>query len=116
MTWTYDLTDDIGKIRLMIADTDIVPVTDAHFSDEEIMAFLTMTGGDVNLAAALALQSWAGYLSGTVDSERIGDYSYSKKQVANMLALAQAYIAAAGTAPAMDWAEMALNEIGEEDI
>ena len=117
MTWTYDLTTLIGQVRLLIADTDIVPVTDAHFSDEEIQVFLTMAGSDTYLAAALALQSWAGFLSGAVDSERIGDYSYSKKQVANMLALAQAYMTASGAGPEVTWAEFDLNAIGEvEDV
>jgi hypothetical protein len=115
MTWSYDLTNDIGQVRLLISDTDIVPVTDAHFSDEEITVFLTLAGNDVYLAAALALQSWAGFLSGAVDSERIGDYSYSKKQVSNMLALAQTYTASAGNAPAMDWAEMDLDCVGEDE-
>jgi len=115
MTWTYDITNDIGKIRLMISDNDIVPVTDAHFSDEELQAFLTMAGNDINLAAAYALQSWAGFLSGVADSERIGDYSYSKKQVANLLALAQVYIVASGSGPVVDWAEMDLAAIGEDE-
>lgn len=35
-TWTYALTNDIGKVRFEIGDTDITPTTDARFSDEEI--------------------------------------------------------------------------------
>jgi len=113
-TYSYDLATDIGKIRLLISDNDIVPITDAHFSDEEITVFLTMAGGDINLAAAYALQSWAGFLSGSFTSERIGDYAYSKDLAGKKLALAQIYLAASTSVPVTDWAEMDLNCIGEE--
>jgi len=113
MTWTYDLTTLIGQVRLLIADNDIVPITDAHFSDEELQVFLTMAGSDTYMAAALALQSWAGFLSSTADSEHIGDYSYSKKQVANKLELADKYLAASGSGPVADWAEMDLETYGD---
>ena len=52
MAYTYCLTDDIGKTRLLIADTDI---SDATFSDEEI-AFALDTEGGLYLAAAMLLR------------------------------------------------------------
>jgi len=116
-TWTYDLATLIGQVRLLISDNDIVPVTDAHFSDEEIQVFLTMAGNSTYLAAALALKAWVASLASTVASERIGDYSYSSGLVANKVALAENYLkinAAIGSGlVAMDYAEMDLNAIGE---
>jgi len=104
MTWTYDLATDIGKVRLLISDTDIVPVTDAHFSDEEIQVFLTIEGS-VNLAAALALESWASTYSATTNSEHIGDYSYTQSITDNMLKLAERLRKTTAEIPSITWAE-----------
>lgn len=107
MAHTYDLTTDIGKVRLLIGDTDVVPVTDAQFSDEEIQIFLTL-GGSVLAGAAKALEAWAGALSGDLLSEKIGDYSYTKKTVADKLALADKYAKQDKETPYMTWAEIDL--------
>ena len=107
-TYSYDLATLIGQVRLLIADNDIVPITDAHFSDEEIQAFLVMASDSVNIAAAIALESWAGYLSENADSERIGDYAYTKKQVSNKLALAQRLRDSEAGVPLMDIASFDL--------
>jgi len=112
MTWTYDITNDIGKVRLLISDTNIVPVTNAHFSDEELQYFLTANGDDVNLAAAMALEAWAASFSASVDSERIGDYSYTQSRVTKMLDVAARLRATATDVPAMAWAE--INVVKEE--
>ncbi len=104
---------DIAQVRLLINDKTLP----YHFTDAEIQAFLTMAGNSVFLAAAMALKSWAASLASAIDSERIGDYSYSKKQVANMIAIADNYVKMNATTPAMDWASMNLtNENDEEDI
>lgn len=111
MTATYDLATNTGKVRLKIADTDVTPATDAHFTDEEIAVFLAEADDDVLIASALALESWAASLSESADSERIGDYSYSKKMAANKLELAQRYRDASGSGPVIDWAEMNLVDL-----
>lgn len=53
---TYDLSTDIGKVRLNITDTDVAG--EHVFSDEEIQAFLDQ-GGTVFKATALALMTLA---------------------------------------------------------
>lgn len=60
MTATYDPGTDAGRVRLLIADTDVDgPIV--YFQDDEIAAFLTMAqGGAVLLAAAHALEVLAG--------------------------------------------------------
>lgn len=41
MTATYDLTTDVGRLRLAIGDTD---TANAMFSDEELQVFITAAG------------------------------------------------------------------------
>ncbi len=104
MTFTYDVTDYIGKIRLIINDTTEAT---AHFSDEELAAFYSLAGSSVNLAAARALESWAASLSRGKSEESIGrgDYSYKNKAVEWMLALAKQLKDEEATTPSADWAE-----------
>jgi len=51
MAFTYDPTSTIGRIRLLISDTDS---KDFMFSDEELSAFLSMEEDNLYLAAAAA--------------------------------------------------------------
>ncbi len=52
MTTTYDLTTDIGRVRLNIPDTDIA---NAEFTDEELQAFLDQEQSNIFFAAADAV-------------------------------------------------------------
>ena len=56
MTWTYDVSTDIGKVRLLVSDTD---TSRRVMDDEDYQAFLDMSGGSVVLAAAKALETIA---------------------------------------------------------
>lgn len=100
---------DVEQVRLLIGDST-VPYT---YTDVQIQAFLTMASNDVFMAAAYALKSWAATIAGVADSEKIGDYAYSNKAVANKLAVAENYIKMAISTPAMDWAELDL--LGESE-
>ena len=97
---------DIEKVRLKIG-----ALISATFSDAQIQAFLDMEGS-VNMAAAAAIESWAAAAISLMESEHIGDYSYSKKSIDNALALAERLRKTEATTPAIDWAEM--NLIGED--
>lgn len=56
MDATYDVTTPVGRVRLLISDTDpAAPV----FSDDEVLAFLDMAGQVVLVAAADALEAVA---------------------------------------------------------
>lgn len=55
MTYTYDPTNSIGRMRLILSDKDEQNV---FYQDEELQAFLTMAG-DVRRAAADALDAMA---------------------------------------------------------
>lgn len=55
MSFTYDVTTDVGKIRLLITDTDSA---DPIFSDQEIDAFQSLET-TIRSTAALALETIA---------------------------------------------------------
>lgn len=57
MAFTFDLTTNLGKVRLLIVDKDSAnPI----FQDNEIDYFLTAEGSNVKRAAALAYETIAG--------------------------------------------------------
>jgi len=77
---TYDPSTPIGRIRLMIADTD---VSDAWFTDAELAAFLTIESGVEDLAAARALRAKA---ASFVDQmEQMGHYTDDQRGVVDSL-------------------------------
>ena len=105
MAYTYDITNNIGKVRLMIGDTDITPTTDAQFNDEEIQVFLTAAGGSLHLASAMALEAWAATETNNMNTENIGDYGYNRGAVNKKLTLAKQYRAAEEATPVFTWSE-----------
>lgn len=86
MSFTYDLTNDIGKVRLLVGDTvqdDGVKPDDSNYSDEEIQVFLDRNN-DVNIAAAEALENLARMWAVEPDI-RMGPISESRSDVAGNL-------------------------------
>ena len=70
-----DYTSNTGKTRLLIGDT----VESYHFSDEEIQAFLSIYGNNIQLAGIGALETWATQLvSDSGDSYRLGDVEFDE--------------------------------------
>ena len=117
MTVTYDITNSVGQIRLMVGDNNIVPVTNAVFSDEEITFFLTQNGSDLNLTAAALCKAWAAKYGANVDSEHIGDYSYSQTIVDKLLKMAANFTAAATGSPSLAIASFNFTDTDDtEDI
>lgn len=55
MAFTYDVTNNVGKVRMLISDRDI---ENAIFQDAEVQAYYDMAGS-VYRAAALALETIA---------------------------------------------------------
>jgi len=102
---------DIEKVRLLIADTDSV-----QYTDPQIQAFLDMASGSVLTAAGFALEAWAASITGGITSEKIGDYSYTKKEAEGKLKLAAEYKKQDAESPYLTWAEMNLSgATAEED-
>ncbi len=108
MTTTYDITNSIGQVRLIISDKAAPWV----FTDEELTYFITAEGS-VNLGAAAALEAWAASYGANADSEKIGDYNYTQSIIDKMLALAARLRATAAGVPVSTWAELDLTSIGE---
>lgn len=94
----------IEKVRLLIGDV----TAPQQFTDDQINIFLDMASDSVRIAAALALESWAATLTDSVESEKIGDYAYTKKQAANKMALAARLRENDAETPVSTWAEMDL--------
>jgi hypothetical protein len=94
VAYTYCLGNDIGKVRLLIADTDI---GNATFSDEEI-TFALDTEGGLYMAAAMLLRVLAADQSRLAVRVSRSGVSEDLTQVAVQLrAQADAYTAKAGS-------------------
>jgi len=110
MTYTYDITATVGKIRLKIGDKFDPYV----FTDEELTEFYTQAGS-INLASADALEAWASTYGANADSEHIGDYSYAQKIIDNMLKLSERLRETESETPSITWAEPDLMGVDEEE-
>lgn len=79
-TFTYDVTNDMGMVRLLIEDYDFTTTTGARddwtcaFTDEEITAFLTSREDSIYGAASLALHSIANSKAKLAARRKMGDY------------------------------------------
>jgi alanine dehydrogenase len=118
MTTTYDITNIVGQMRLKIGD---ITLTDPIFTDEELTYFYVANTNNINLASATALESWAARYGANADSENVTSYSYTQSIVTKLLAMAKrlrdiedAALALANNTPAADWAEMDLQNCGED--
>lgn len=56
MAFSYTLSTDVGKVRLLIMDNNASAYL---FEDDEISSFLSMEGDNVRRGAALALETMA---------------------------------------------------------
>jgi hypothetical protein len=79
MSFSYLTSTDVGKMRLLIPDTNPA----AHvFEDEELDACLGLEGGRVKRAAALALETMASNEAYTQKAIRLLDLSTDGPKVA----------------------------------
>lgn len=82
MAYTYDLSNSIGKVRLLIPDSQ---QTTAVFSDEEITAFLALESSSVRRATALALETIASNEALTLKVVRLLDVQTDGAKLADSL-------------------------------
>lgn len=82
MAFTYDLSNSIGKVRLLIPDSQ---ETTAVFSDEEISAFLALESSSVRRATALALETIASNEALTLKVVRLLDVQTDGAKLADSL-------------------------------
>ena len=112
--FTYIVTTDRGKVRLLITDRD---AANEIFNDDEIDAFLSMMSGNVLRAAATALYQIAASEVLLLKVIRLLEITTDGAKVADSLrALADSYqekadLAEAGeVGGAFDYAEMVVDE------
>lgn len=115
MSFTYILSTEIGKVRLMIPDR---VSASAIFSDEEIAAFLALEG-DTRSATALALETIASDEVLTLKVMSLLDVSTSGDRVAASL-LARAKLLreqaeANDASGGFDWAEMVTTDFAARE-
>lgn len=94
MSFTYDTTTSVGKVRLNIGDTSNSPTT-ALFTDEEINSILTQVDGDISAATGRLLMIIANSQAKLAKAIKAGNYSEDRKSVAAEL-----------RAQAKEWLEM----------
>ena len=128
-TATYNLSTDIGKLRLEIGDTDVVPSTDAIFLDEELQVFLDRvdttyvdTGMEPCVAAGYALLAMASSAAWLAKSLRTMQFAKDTRGQAKALQdlakekFKMGGLPASGIAAAYAVAEMAVTPMNEDAI
>ena len=122
-TFTYLIADNVGKLRLAIADIDLTTTTGLRstwtclFTDEELGIFLTQASNDLNEAASLALYSIAASRSLLAKMMRLGDFTEDLSKLADSIrAQAKVYTEMAMNTPAGAAAEIASTDFTWRDI
>ncbi len=118
MAFTYNLTTEAGKVRLLITDTDY---TNPIFEDNEIDVFLSFTAvdgtNDINLAAAVALETIAASEALVQKKIKLLDLTTDGPAVATSLrAAAKLLREQSDNESYVDWSEMNLNTFAGRDI
>ncbi len=113
MTTTYDITNNVGKVRLTIGDNVL---GDAQFTDEELEYFLSVNSSNINLASSDALKAWAASYGQNAASENLGDYAYTQKIIDDMLKLSARLRENEQEVPAGAAAEVANTAFAARDI
>ncbi len=118
MAFTYNLTTEAGKVRLLITDTDY---TNPIFEDNEIDVFLSLTAvdgtNDINLAAAAALETIAASEALVQKKIKLLDLTTDGPAVATSLrAAAKILREQSDNESYIDWSEMSLNTFAARDI
>lgn len=106
--FTYDLTDNVGKVRLKIQDK---VESGRLFDDAEIQVALDETGSDTNLAAARCLRWVAASKALLAKAVKIGNWSKDEKALTDaLLKAAAAFEKTAASTPATAFASQDLTD------
>lgn len=114
MSFTFDTTTNIGKVRTLINDTTSAT---SILSDEEINVFLSLESNDIYSSAASALE--AIIINKQLLSKLIaaGDYKEDNRNVADKLGkIAERYRKASISTPADAYAEVAVTDFNYREI
>lgn len=98
MSFTFNTTNNTGKVRAMIGDA--VEST-ALLTDESIGVYLDLNGNDLYLSAAMALRAMVTILGKAAKREKAGDYEIDTSRSSyDLIALAKTYEEKAISIPA----------------
>ena len=118
MTFTYDTTTDIGKVRMLIPDRD---EGNAIFQDSEIQAYLDLNDSSVKRATAEALETIASDQALTLKVISTLDLSTNGASVSDALMRRAEKLRAvaededAGNGALFDYGEMVVNEFTKRE-
>ena len=118
MAFTFDVSTDRGQVRLLVPDSS--PASYA-FEDAEIDAFLTLEGGNVRRAAALALETLASNEALVLKVIRLLELSTDGAKTAQALLQRAALLRGqadevdASSGDLFDWAEMVLDSFSARE-
>jgi len=114
MSFTFNTSTNIGKVRSLIRDT--VEAT-AILSDEDINVSLSITDNDILLAAAMSLRSIAINKALLEKSIKAGNYWEDNKGISKaLLSLAEKYESMAENIPADAQAEVFATDFNYNEI
>ena len=114
MSFTFDTTTNIGKVRTLINDTNSASFI---LSDEEINVYLGLEGNDIYSSAASALDSII--INQQLLSKLVaaGDYKEDNRNVADkLMKISERYRKIAVSTPADAFAEVAVNDFNYQEI
>ena len=118
MAYTYDLSTEAGKVRLLITDTDH---NNEIFNDLEIDTFLSLTAvegtNDIHLAAAMALETIAASETLVQKKIKLLDLTTDGPAVsASLRASAKLLREQSVTESDIDWIELGLTDFNRNEI
>lgn len=117
MAFTYDVSTDRGKVRMLVPDSS---ATNYVFEDAEVDAFLSLEGA-VRRAAALALETIASNEALTLKVIRVLDLQTDGAKTSDALLKragllrGQADAADAASGDLFDWGEMVLDDFSARE-
>lgn len=114
MSFTYNISDNIGKVRSLIGD---VVSASALLSDEEISAFLSMKSNDYFGAAALACRRIASSKALIAKRRTAGNFSEDTTGIYKAyLDMAKEYESVSQSVPAEAQSEEILTDFNYNEI
>lgn len=114
MSFTYNTSTNIGKVRAIIGD---VTSSTALLSDEQIQVFLDLKSNDIFMTAAMALRSMAASKAIVAKMKSAGNYSEDTRQITSLLlSTAKDLEAAAIAVPADAQAEIIVDDFSLNNI
>lgn len=114
MSFTFNTSNNIGKVRALIGDTT---EASALLTDEEVTVFIDLRSNSLFEAASLALRSMAARKAIVAKLRKAGDYTEDSRSISKaLLDLATTYDQLAQDDPAFADVEIIYNDFNYNHI